>query len=91
MLTFSTTSTSEFAVSSAIFVPFSIALIALSIRTVVLFAASADLPARLRTSSATTAKPLPAAPALAASTAALSARMFVWNAISSIVLIILLI
>ena len=44
--------------------------------------------ARLRTSSATTAKPAPASPARAASTAALSARMFVWKAISSIVLMI---
>ena len=49
-------------------------------------AAWAERCARLRTSSATTAKPMPASPARAASTAALSARMLVWNAISSIVL-----
>ena len=42
-----------------------------------------------RTSSATTAKPAPASPARAASTAALRARMFVWKAISSIFLTIL--
>ena len=36
--------------------------------------------ARLRTSPATTAKPRPCSPARAASTAALSARMLVWNA-----------
>ena len=76
-LTFSTTSKSEVAVSSAIFVPLSIALIAFSISAVVFFAASADLPARFLTSSATTANPLPAAPARAASTAAFNARIFV--------------
>ena len=48
-------------------------------------AASAERCARLRTSSATTANPMPASPARAASTAAFSARMLVWNAISSIV------
>ena len=42
--------------------------------------------ARARTSSATTAKPLPDSPARAASTAAFSARMLVWKAISSMVL-----
>ncbi|MNL23513.1 hypothetical protein D3C87_1449060 [compost metagenome] len=40
--------------------------------------------ASVRTASATTAKPLPCSPARAASTAALSANRFVWNAISSI-------
>ena len=84
-----TTSCTEAAVSLAIFVPFSTAWIALSIRAVVLLAASALFPARLRTSSATTAKPFPAVPALAASTAAFSAKILVWNAISSIVLMIL--
>ena len=54
-------------------------------------AASADFCARFRTSSATTAKPLPAAPARAASIAAFSARILVWKAMSSMVLIILLI
>ena len=39
--------------------------------------------ARLRTSLATTAKPRPCSPARAASTAALSARMLVWNAMLS--------
>ena len=45
--------------------------------------------ARFRTSSATTAKPLPALPARAASTAAFRARMLVWKAMSSMVLTIL--
>ena len=54
------------------------------ISTVVFFAASALLAAKLRTSSATTAKPLPAAPALAASTAAFKARMLVRKAISQL-------
>ncbi len=40
--------------------------------------------ARLRTSLATTAKPRPCSPARAASTAAFSARMFVWKAMPSI-------
>ena len=40
--------------------------------------------ARRRTSTATTANPLPASPARAASTEALSARRFVWKAMSSI-------
>ncbi len=40
--------------------------------------------ARLRTSPATTAKPRPCSPARAASTAAFSARMLVWNAMPSI-------
>ena len=53
------------------------------------FAAPAALMARFLTSSATTANPAPASPALAASTAALSARRLVWKAISSMVLIIL--
>ena len=42
--------------------------------------------ARLRTSLATTAKPRPCSPARAASTAAFSARMLVWNAMPSITL-----
>ena len=54
--------------------------------TLVFWAASEDLAARLRTSSATTEKPFPAVPALAASTAAFSARMLVWKAMSSMVL-----
>ena len=46
-------------------------------------AAALERWARVRTSEATTAKPLPASPARAASTAALSASRLVWNAISS--------
>ena len=38
--------------------------------------------ASVRTSAATTAKPRPASPARAASTAAFNARRFVWNASS---------
>jgi hypothetical protein len=64
-------------------------LIEPSIIEVVSFAALALLAARLRTSSATTAKPLPCCPARAASTASFSAKIFVWKAISSITLIIL--
>ena len=63
--------------------PFCTALIVEEISSRVLFADSADLEARLRTSSATTAKPFPASPARAASIAAFSASMFVWNAMSS--------
>ena len=58
-------------------------------RSLVALAASSDFEARLRTSSATTAKPLPAVPARAASTAAFSARMLVWKAIFSMVAMIL--
>ena len=78
----------DLAVSSAIRVPFSTAFNEFSIKAEVSFEASALLLARLRTSSATTAKPFPAVPARAASTAALRARILVWKAISSIVLII---
>ena len=53
------------------------------------WAAAALLCARDRTSSATTAKPEPASPARAASTAALRARILVWKAISSILFTIL--
>ena len=60
-----------------------------SIFAAVSLAAWAQRRARLRTSSATTAKPAPASPARAASTAAFKARMLVWNAISSMVLMIL--
>ena len=76
------------AVESAIAVPFETASIVLPISSLVVCAASADLLARFLTSSATTANPLPASPALAASTAALRASIFVWNAMLSIVLII---
>ena len=50
-------------------------------------AASPLRSASLRTSEATTANPLPCSPARAASTAALSARIFVWLAISPTTLI----
>jgi hypothetical protein len=65
------------AVSPAIWVPSCAFSMELAINSLVSFAETALLPARLRTSSATTAKPLPAEPALAASTAAFSARMLV--------------
>ncbi len=54
------------------------------IRPLISRAACAERCARLRTSEATTAKPRPCSPARAASTAALSARMLVWNAMPSI-------
>jgi len=57
--------------------PFLIAVIVFSIRLLVFLAASAARMARFRTSSATTAKPAPASPALAASTAAFKANRFV--------------
>ncbi|CPL17418.1 Uncharacterised protein [Bordetella pertussis] len=55
-----------------------------SINTLISLAAWALRCASERTSPATTAKPLPCSPARAASTAAFSARMLVWNAIPSI-------
>jgi len=55
-----------------------------SMSALISLAAAALRCARLRTSLATTAKPRPCSPARAASTAALSARMFVWKAIPSI-------
>ena len=56
----------------------------LVIRSLMSLAACDERCARLRTSDATTAKPRPASPARAASTAALSASRLVWRAISSI-------
>src|SRR5262245_34522906 len=58
----------------------------LVIRSLMSFAACEERCARLRTSDATTAKPRPASPARAASTAALSASRLVCRAISSITL-----
>ncbi len=52
-------------------------------RVLISLAALAERCASSRTSWATTAKPLPASPARAASTPAFSARRFVWNEISS--------
>ena len=57
--------------------------------SLVALAASSDFWARLRTSSATTAKPLPALPARAASTAAFRARILVWKAMFSMAAMIL--
>ncbi|CAB3918452.1 hypothetical protein LMG26691_05411 [Achromobacter animicus] len=54
-----------------------------SIRLLISLAAWALRCASERTSPATTAKPLPCSPARAASTAAFSARMLVWNAMPS--------
>ncbi len=65
--------------------PPSATLLTLSpIRLLISLAASALRWASLRTSPATTAKPRPCSPALAASTAAFSASRLVWKAISSI-------
>ena len=54
-----------------------------AISPLISFAASDVRCARLRTSSATTAKPRPEAPARAASTAAFNARILVWKAMAS--------
>ena len=77
------------AVSPAILLPSLTARTEFSIRATVALEASDVLLARLRTSAATTAKPLPSFPALAASTAAFRASILVWNAMSSIVFMIL--
>ena len=53
------------------------------IRFLISLAASAERPARLRTSLATTANPRPCSPARAASTAAFNAKILVWNAMPS--------
>ena len=60
-----------------------------SITVAISCVACTDRSARRRTSSATTAKPLPASPARAASIVALSASRFVWSAIPSMTLTIL--
>ena len=81
----------ESAVSPEMRAPLFTASIVSSIKLEVFCAAFADFCARFPTSSATTAKPFPATPALAASIAAFRERIFVWKAISSMVLMILLI
>ena len=79
---------SAVATRSLICTPCAVFAMAVSIFDAVSLAACALRWASARTSSATTAKPMPASPARAASTAAFSARMLVWKAISSIVLMI---
>ncbi len=59
-----------------------------SIRLLISLAAAVERCASVRTSLATTAKPRPCSPARAASTAALSARMLVWNEMPSMTLMI---
>ena len=85
------TSSMDSTVSLLIFAPLDTASMVSSIKLLVFCAAFADFCARLPTSSATTAKPFPASPALAASIAAFKDKILVWKAMSSIVLIILLI
>ena len=82
-------SSSDWPTRAAISTPRLARAVESSIIAAVLFAASAERWASERTSSATTANPLPASPARAASTAAFSASRLVWNAISSITLMIL--
>ena len=65
-------------------VPFSTLPTLSPINTLISLAAVAERCASERTSLATTAKPRPCSPARAASTAAFSARMLVWNAMPSI-------
>ena len=64
-------------------VPSAVLLTESVISSLISLAAPAERWARLRTSPATTAKPRPCSPALAASTAALRARMLVWKAMPS--------
>ena len=63
----------------------------LLINSIVAFVASSDLAASSRISPATTENPLPAVPARVASTEAFNAKIFVCNAMSSIVSIMWLI
>ncbi len=81
-----TTSAIVFPASATSLVPESTLPTESVISSLISFAAPALRCARLRTSEATTAKPRPCSPARAASTAAFSARMLVWNAIPSITL-----
>ncbi len=84
---FSAMRLNAFAVSCVFSTP-SLTLSTQLIMTVLVWCeASCDFMARFLTSFATTANPLPASPALAASTEALSASIFVWNAISSMTLL----
>ena len=68
----------------AMSVPVAMLVTLASIRALISLAAVALRWARLRTSLATTANPRPWSPARAASTAAFSARILVWNAMPSI-------
>src|SRR4051812_36844923 len=70
-------------VSPTRFTPEATCVVEAEISALISLAASAERWARARTSEATTAKPLPASPARAASTPAFSAKRFVWKAISS--------
>ena len=88
-MTFSEISISERSTSMLHCLPRWVLAMAASIFSAVSRAAAALRWASERTSSATTAKPAPASPARAASTAALSARMLVWKAISSMFFTIL--
>lgn len=81
----------DLAVLPTMSVPCFTAFMEPSINWAVSRVASAVFCAKLRTSSATTAKPFPAFPARAASTAGLRAKILVWKAIASMVLIMVLI
>ena len=85
---FSTDVFKDSAVEWTVFIPTLTASVFFSTRPAVSLDASAVLDARRRTSPATTENPLPASPALAASTDAFRARILVWKAISSISLTI---
>ena len=80
-----TDSFSEFIALAAIVFPLSISFIESSISSFVVFAALELSNASFPISSATTAKPLPASPARAASIEAFNDKRFVCDEISSIV------